>query len=69
MRTYQETTCTDLDTYYILNAGHKTDAGVGLGLRRRFLDSYGFLFCTSYSNLFLTELRYSIVISVVLTIL
>jgi hypothetical protein len=69
MRTYQQTAWTDLDTYDVLYGGHKTDAGVGLGSRRRFLDICGFPFSTSYWNIFLIELRDSIVFSVVQTIL
>jgi hypothetical protein len=69
MRSYQQTVCTDLDTYDILYAGHKTDTGVGLGCQRRFLDSCGFPLFSSYWNIFLTEMRYSIVFSVVQTIL
>jgi hypothetical protein len=69
MRTYQQTVCTDLDTYDILYAGHKTDAGVGLGRRRRFLDSCWFPFSTSFWIIFLTELRDSVVFSIVQAIL
>jgi hypothetical protein len=69
MRTYQKTACTDLYTYDILYGGHKTDAGVGLGRRRRFLDICGFPFSTSFWNIFLKELRDSVVFSVVQAIL
>jgi hypothetical protein len=38
MRTYQHTTFADLDRYDIFHGGYKSDAGVGSGRRRRFLD-------------------------------
>jgi hypothetical protein len=38
MRTCQHITFTVLETYDILYGGHKSDAGVGSGRRRRFLD-------------------------------
>jgi hypothetical protein len=68
MRTYQETACTDIDIFDILYAGHKTDLGVGLGHRRRFLDCCGFPFSISFWNIFLTELRDSVVFSVAKTV-
>jgi hypothetical protein len=37
MRTYQYTAFTVLDRYDIFYGGHKSDAGVGSGRRRRFL--------------------------------
>jgi hypothetical protein len=46
MRTYQNTAFTVLDRYDTLYAVHKSDAGVGSGRRRRFLNSYGFGFST-----------------------
>jgi hypothetical protein len=54
------------DTLY---AVHKRDAGVGSGRRRRFLDLYGFRFSTTFWNVFVIELRYSVVFSVVQTIM
>jgi len=65
MRTYQHTAFTVLDRYDILYGGYKSDAGVGSGRRRRFLDLYGFRFSTTFSNVFLIQLRDSVVISVV----
>jgi hypothetical protein len=38
MRTYQHTAFNVLDRYDIMYGGHKSDAGVGSGRRRRFLD-------------------------------
>jgi hypothetical protein len=38
MRTYQRIAFTALDRSDILYGGHKSDAGVGSGRRRRFLD-------------------------------
>jgi hypothetical protein len=65
MRPYQHTAFTVLDRYDILFAGYKSDAGVGSGRRRRFLDCDGFRFSTTFWNAFLIELRDSIVFSVV----
>jgi hypothetical protein len=48
MRTYQHTAFTVLDKHDILYGGHKSDAGVGSGRRRRFLDLYGFRFSTTF---------------------
>jgi len=42
MRTYQHFVFVVLDRYDIFDSGRKSDAGVGLGRRRRFLDWYGF---------------------------
>jgi hypothetical protein len=39
-----------LDRYDKLYGGHKSDAGVGSGRRRRFLDSYGFRFSTTFER-------------------
>jgi hypothetical protein len=47
MRTYRHTAFTVLDRYGILYAGHKSDASVGSGRRRRFLDLRGFRFSTT----------------------
>jgi hypothetical protein len=38
MRSYQDTALAVLDRYDTLHGGHKSDAGVGLGRRRRLLD-------------------------------
>jgi hypothetical protein len=38
MRTYQHTAFAVLDRYDVLYDGHKSDADVGSGRRRRFLD-------------------------------
>jgi hypothetical protein len=67
MRKYQHTAVAVLDKYDILYGGHKSDAGVGSGRRRRFLDWYGFRFSTALWIVFLIELRDSIVLSVVQT--
>jgi len=45
MRTYQNTASAILDRY-ILYGGHKSDASVCSGIRRRFLDPCGFRFIT-----------------------
>jgi hypothetical protein len=50
MRTYQHTAFKVLHKYDILYQGHKSDAGVGSGRRRRFLDSHGFRFCTTFET-------------------
>jgi hypothetical protein len=65
MRIYQHTAFTVLDRYDILHVGHKRDAGVGSERRRRFLDWYGFRFSTTLWNVFVKELRDSVVFSVV----
>jgi hypothetical protein len=65
MRTNQRTAFTVLDTNYILYGGHKSDPGVGSGRRRRFFDWYGFRFSTALWNVFVIELRDSVVFSVV----
>jgi hypothetical protein len=67
MRTYQHTTFALLDRYDIFYGGYKSYTGVGSGRRRRFLDSYGFHFSTTLENVFLIELRDSVVFSVVKT--
>jgi hypothetical protein len=68
MRTYQHTALAVLDRYDILYGGHKSDAGVGSGRRRRFLDWCGFRFSTTLWNVFEIELRDSVVFSVVKTV-
>jgi hypothetical protein len=67
MRTYQHTAFTVLDRYDTLYGGHKSDAGVGSGRRRQFLSWYGFHFSTTLWNVFIIELRDSVVFSVVQT--
>jgi hypothetical protein len=52
MRTYQQTAFTVLGRYDILQGGHKGDAGVGSGRRRRFLDFCGFRFSTTLCKVF-----------------
>jgi hypothetical protein len=69
MHTYQHTAFTVLDRYYILYAAHKSDAGVGLGRRCRFLDWYGFRFSTTLWKMFIPELRDSVLFSVVQTVM
>jgi hypothetical protein len=61
MLTYQHTAFTVFDTYEILYVGHETDASVGSGRRRRFLDWCGFRFSTTLWNVFVIELRVSFV--------
>jgi hypothetical protein len=65
MRTYQHNTFVVLDRYDIFYGGYKSDAGVGSGRRRRFLDSYRFRFFTTFRNILLIELRDSVVFSVI----
>jgi hypothetical protein len=65
MRNYQHTAFTLFDRYDILYDGYKSDAGVGLGRRRRFSDCYGFRFSTTVWNVFIIELRDAVVLSVV----
>jgi hypothetical protein len=67
MRTYQHTAFIVLDRYDVLHAGHESDASVGSGRRRRFLDLCGFRFSTTLWNVFLIDLRDSVVFSVVKT--
>jgi hypothetical protein len=67
MRTYQYNAFTVLDRYDTLYAVHKSGAGVGSGRGRRFLDFYGFRFSTTLWNVFVIELRDSVVFSVVQT--
>jgi hypothetical protein len=69
MRTYQRIALTVLDRYDILYGGHESDAGVGSGRRRRFLDWRGFRFSTTFWNVFVIELRDSVVFSVVQTLM
>jgi hypothetical protein len=66
--TYQQTAFTVLERYDILYAGHKSDASVGSGRRRQFLDSYGFRFSTTFLKGFVIELRDSSVFSGVQTV-
>jgi hypothetical protein len=55
-------------TYMVLlYSGNKSDAVVGAGHRRQFLDWYGFRFSTTLCNMFITELRDYVVFSVVYT--
>jgi hypothetical protein len=61
MRTYQYTAFTVLDRYDTLYAVHKSDARVGSGRRRRFLNWFEFGFSTMFWNVFVKELRDSIV--------
>jgi len=69
MRTYQHTAFAVLDRYDIFYGGHKSDAGVGSGRRRQFLDWYGFRFFTTLWNVFVIELCDSVVFSVVQTVM
>jgi hypothetical protein len=65
MRTYQRTAFAVFDRYDIFYVGNKSDAGVGSGRRRRFLDLYGFRFSTMLWHAFVIELRDSVVFSIV----
>jgi hypothetical protein len=69
MRNYQHNAHAVLDKYDILYGGHKSDAGVGSGRRRRFLDWCGFRFSTTLWNVFVIELRDAVMFSVVQTIM
>jgi hypothetical protein len=51
-----------------LYGGHESDAGVGSGRGRRFLDWYRFLFSATLWNVFVIELRDSVLISVAKTV-
>jgi hypothetical protein len=68
MRTYQHSAFTALARYDILYGGHKRDAGVGSGRRRRFLDLYEFRNSTMLWNVFVIDVRESVVFSVVQTV-
>jgi hypothetical protein len=68
MRTYQHIAFTVLDRYDILYGGHKSDAGVASGRRRRFLDLCGLSFFTTFCNEFVIDLRDTVVFSVVQTV-
>jgi hypothetical protein len=61
MRTYQHTDFAVLDIYDIFYGGNKSDAGVGSGRLRRFLDWYVYRFSTTLWNVFIIELRDSFV--------
>jgi hypothetical protein len=69
MRTYRDTASIVLDRYDIFITGHESDAGVGLGRRRRFSELCGFRFSTRLWDVFLIELRDFVVFSVVQTVL
>jgi hypothetical protein len=68
MRTYQYTAFAVLDRY-VFYGGHKSDADVGSGSRRRFLDWYGFRFSITLWNVVVIELRDSVVFSAVQTVM
>jgi hypothetical protein len=67
MRSIQDTATRAINRYDILYAGDKRDAGVGRGRRRQFLNRYGFRFSTALRNVFVIEMRDSVVFSVVQT--
>jgi hypothetical protein len=69
MRTYQHIAFAVLDRYDTFYGGHQSDVGVGSGRRRRFLDLYGSRFFMTLGNVFVIELRDSVVFSVAKTIL
>jgi hypothetical protein len=50
MSTYQHIVITLLNRYYVLFTVGKSDAGVGLGRRRRFLDFHGLRFSTTFER-------------------
>jgi hypothetical protein len=68
MRTYQHPAVVVVDRYDILYCRHKSDAGVGSGRRRRFLDLYGFRYSTTFYSVFVKEMRDSVVFSVAKTV-
>jgi hypothetical protein len=57
MRTCQHIAVTVLDKYDILFAENKSDAGVGSGRRRRYLDLYGLRLSTTLWNVFVIEVE------------
>jgi hypothetical protein len=69
MRIYQNTASAILQRYGILYGGYKSDAKVGSGRRRRFLDWYLFRFSTTLWKVFVIELRDSVLFSVVQTVM
>jgi hypothetical protein len=69
MRTYQHIALAVLDRYNTFHGGHQSDVGVGSGRRRRFLDLYGLRFFMTLGNVFVIELRDSVVFSVVETVM
>jgi len=69
MRTYQLTAFVVLDRYVILSGGHNSDAGVGSGCGRPFIDFYGFGFSSTLWNVFVMEMRDSVAFSVVQTVM
>jgi hypothetical protein len=68
-RTCQHIAFIVLDTYDILYGGQKSDAGVGSGRRRRFLDWCGFGFSTKLWNVFKIEVRDSVLFSILQTVM
>jgi hypothetical protein len=50
MRSFQDTASMALDRYDILYARDESDAGVGTGRQRQFLNQYGFRFSTTLWN-------------------
>jgi hypothetical protein len=50
MRAYQHIAFAVLDRSDTFSGGHKSDAGVGSGRRRRFLDLWNFRFSTMFGN-------------------
>jgi hypothetical protein len=69
MRTHEHKAFAVLDRYDTFYGGHQSDAGVGTGRRRRCLDLYGFRFFMMLGNVFVIEMRDSVVFSVVETVL
>jgi hypothetical protein len=69
MRIYEYTAFAVLVRDDIFYGGHKSDAAVGSGRRRRFLNWYRFRFSTTLWNVFVIELRDSVMFSVVQTVM
>jgi hypothetical protein len=67
MRTYQQTAFAVFYKYDIFYGEHKIDAGVGSGRRRWSLYWYVFRFFITLWNVFVIEMRDSVVFSVVQT--
>jgi len=69
MSTYQHTAFAVLERYDIFYGGHECDFGIRSWRLRRFLDWYRFRFSTTLWNVFVMELRNSVLFSVVQTVM
>jgi hypothetical protein len=69
MRSKQHIAFKVLNKYDILYRGQKSDAGVGLGRRRRCLDFQRITLLHNVLNVLVIELRDSVVFSVVQTVM